>query len=259
GISPLTAVATRQLLGHSDPEILDAISEALIAGDAAGALQAVDRAVGQGVQAGQLTNQLVLYWRRQLQTMVRDGDSEESLHRAVTIIQILLPVLKSSWPELSLEVALVELTAPGMDTGRQPAPKPKVPGREPTAGSQAPTAVAALQTEPLDSVPDPDLWVKALTQIKQRNNSLYALLRSCSLEFDKDKVTIGCKFSFFRDRLKEPKNLEMIEQTLSRVYGRKLHVMPQLEAAAMTAVADPSTELMTSALEILGGEVIHEQ
>ncbi len=259
GVSPLTVAATRELLGHSDPEILTAIDVAIISDDTAGALQAVDQAMAQGVQAGQLAHQLILHWRQKLQILVREGADELSLQQAVRVIQGLLPVLKSSWPELSLEVALVELTSPMAGSAVPLAARERLAGPKPSAVSLAPTAVAALQTEPLDSVPDPDLWVKALTQIKQKNNSLYALLRSCSLEFNDDRVTIGCKFSFFRDRLKEPKNLELVEQTLSRVYGRKLHVMPQLEAAtAVTAAVDPSAELMSSALEILGGEVIHE-
>ncbi|HEX7259943.1 MAG TPA: DNA polymerase III subunit gamma/tau [Candidatus Saccharimonadia bacterium] len=263
GTSPLTVAVTRQLLGHSDPELLEAIDAALMVQDTVAALQAVDQAIAQGVQAGQLTNQLVMFERHKLQALVHDGAPDSELQRTAQVIQELLPVLKSSWPEISLEVALVALTTPDTASSHPVAAKVR-PGTavsaKPAVPSDTPTAVAALQAEPLDSVPDPDLWVKALTQIKQRNNSLYALLRSCSLEFDNDRVTIGCKFSFFRDRLKEPKNLEIIEQTLSRVYGRKLRVMPQLEAATATvpATADSSAELMSSALEILGGEVIHE-
>jgi DNA polymerase III subunit gamma/tau len=260
GISPLTAKATRKLLGHSDPEILTSVEEAIAASSTAAVLKAVDQAMAEGVQSGQLAHQLITHWRRKLQELVRNGGNEQDIGSAVQVIQALLPVLKSNWPELALEVALVELTSSyELSQPSHPVPRPQVPLPKQPDTNLAPMAVAALQAEPLDDVPDPDLWVKALTQIKQKNNSLYALLRSCNLSFDGDKVTIGCKFSFFRDRLKEPKNLEMVEQTLSRVYGRKLHVMPQLVAVAAAPVAaDPSAELMTSALEILGGEVIHE-
>ncbi len=260
GIRPLTEKVVRQLLGHSDQEILTAINEAVRSQHPKAVLASVDTALHQGVQASQIGHQLVSYWRHELQTLVQsDPPDTLAIRQRIVYIETLLPTLKSSWPELSLEAALLSLATRELpQTFSAPPQKPaQIPVHKPTPPTAPMSSVVANEIEA--EVPNPDLWMKALAQIKQKNNSLYALLRSCSLEFEGDKVIIGCKFTFFRDRLKESKNLEMLEQTLSRIYGRKLRVLPQLEAKTpVSAVVDPSAELMSSALEILGGEVIHE-
>ena len=263
GISPLTESAVRELLGQSDPELLGKITTAVREHQPADALTAIDEALKQGVQAGQLASQLMEYWRHELQTLVRERPEDVSALRLnVVAIETMLPVLKSSWPELSLEAGIVRLA-----TG-QTGPLGVAPGalRRPMAAKTsvtAPVAESSAAEQPAgDKAPNKDMWLKTLAQIKQHNNSLYALLRSsASVRFEGDEVILGCRFTFHRDRLKEAKNLQIIEQALARVYGRKLRVLPELEAkpVAAAATADSSAELMTSALEILGGEVVHEQ
>jgi hypothetical protein len=83
------------------------------------------------------------------------------------------------------------------------------------------------------------------------------LCSSCTVHFEANEVILGCRFSFHRDRIRESKNLQIIEQALARTYGRRLKAVPQLEATP-TATQDigPSDELVASALEILGGEVV---
>ena len=232
GVSPLTEAAVRELLGQSDPELLGKIAAAIREHQPAAALAGVDEALKQGVQAGQLANQLMEYWRTELQTLVRDRPEDVSaIRQNVAAIETILPVLKSSWPELSLEAGIVRLA-----TGQA---GPLVP----TASAIRRPVVAKTVVTPADSesaptvqptgdqAPNEDMWLKTLARIKQRNNSLYALLRSStSIRFEGDEVILGCRFTFHRDRLKEAKNLQIIEQALARTYGRKLKVSPQLEA-----------------------------
>jgi len=263
GISPLTEAAVRELLGQSDPELLGKITTAIHEHQPADALAAIDEALKQGVQAGQLASQLMEYWRRQLQELVRERPEDVSALRLnVVAIETILPVLKSSWPELSLEAGIVRLA-----TG-QTGPLGAAPGvlRRPVTAkapvvATAPAEGPATEQPAGDKAPNKDMWLKTLAQIKQHNNSLYALLRSsASVRFEGDEVVLGCRFTFHRDRLKEAKKLQIIEQAVARVYGRKLRVLPELEAKPVAAAttADSSAELMTSALEILGGEVVHE-
>jgi DNA polymerase-3 subunit gamma/tau len=259
----LDANAIRSLLGESDPAIVRDIMQVVQAGQAAQALQILDQAWEAGVQPGQLCRQLIEGWRRQLKTPAPDGQSGASLAMAALAIDTLLPVLRTTWPELALESALARLASPA---GTAPTAVAVVALATAPAVSSTPKPAAPKASQPEPAVepgvqPNGDLWLKTLTQIKQRNNSLYALLRSCSLEFRDDEVIIGCKFGFFRDRLKEGKNLQLIEQALSRVYGRKFRLTVQLETKPVAAgVAGPEVndELVSSALEILGGEVMGE-
>lgn len=261
GVSPLTEGAVRDLLGQSDPALLEKITSGIREHQPATALAAVDEALQQGVQAVQLANQLMEYWRTELQTLVRErAEDVSAIRQNVAAIETILPVLKSNWPELSLEAGIVRL-ATGQTGPLAAAP---LAIRRPVAAKApaAPVPASPPTQQPSgDKAPNEDMWLKTLAQIKQHNNSLYALLRSsASIRFEGDEVVLGCRFTFHRDRLKEAKNLQVIEQALARVYGRKLKVSPQLEAKTVAPASDDSSaELMTSALEILGGEVVHEQ
>ena len=269
GITPLSATVIRQLLGQSDPEILTTITTAVGDHQLTTALAGIDSALSQGVQPGQLASQLIDHWRAELHDLINNrAEDTSAIRRVVVAIETMLPVLKSSWPEISLEAALIRLAAGGDGTSEEPTvpQRPVVRSATPTPPIAKPAPVTrteepAATPEPPVAVPDKDLWQKALNQIKQRNNSLYALLRSStSIQFEGDRLVLGCRFSFHRDRLKEAKNIQIIEQAIARVYGRKYHVIPQLEAGPPAPVApDTSSELVSSALEILGGEVIHEQ
>ncbi len=100
--------------------------------------------------------------------------------------------------------------------------------------------------------------MKALAELKAKNNSLYALLCSCSARPAGDQLELTARFSFHRDRLAEPKNRVLIETAVTRAFGRTLPIVIQLQAGPAPApvATDASAELVTSALEILGGEVV---
>lgn len=255
GVNPLDEAAVRRLLGQSDPELLANITTAITNHQPEGVLSTLDTISEQGVQAGQFTAQLIEHWRSTLHQAVRDGNTG-IISMMVWGIELLLPVLKSHWPELALEAALVRLATPES----QPQANTSAPSAVTKSLTPQPSATVAEVGKPVPArtATEEELWTKALTQIKQRNNSLYALLRSCSVRFEDDQLIIGCKFGFFRERLKEGKNLETVEQVLARVYGRKFRVIPQLEKTVLATVPDDSGELVASALEILGGEVIHD-
>ncbi len=264
GASPLDASVVRDLLGHGDPKILQAIISSVENMDTPGLLKNLDEAWRTGVQPGQLTRQLIDSWRFKIREFAEREEDSRKIQRSVVAIETLIPVLKTSWPELALEAALVKLSTGGVEavtfkktvTSLAPvAVKPKPAQEKNPEKSTSPVA-----PQPTGQ-PSGDLWIKTLTQIKQKNNPLYALLRSSvSVHFEGDEVIMGCRFIFHRDRIKEAKNMQLIEQTLARVYGRKYRVLVQLESkpSQATPKVDPSAELMSSALEILGGEVIHD-
>ena len=98
--------------------------------------------------------------------------------------------------------------------------------------------------------------VKALSVIKHYNNSLYAVLRGSQLTVKGDEISITCRFSFHRERLAEPRNQSLIEKAFSKVYGESMHVTTSIESAGEPDKVDTEQELMSSAMAILGGEVI---
>lgn len=259
GRGKLDLATVQELLGQSDGELLDKIMQQVLSQEPMGVLTALDQAWEMGIQPAQLAAQLTQRWRKQLRLALAEEQGAEAVEVALGAVEALIPVTRSPWPELALESALVRVASGSVAPSVSAAPTPRA------APTPAKPATSTVKPAPTDSKPAPpppsgqpngDLWIKVLTQIKQKNNSLYALLRSsCSVHFEGNEVMLGCRFTFHRDRLKETKNMQVIEQALTRVYGQKFRVLPQIETNPK-ATADPSSELMSSALEILGGEVV---
>ncbi len=267
--SAITADVVRNVLGWTSGEVIGRIMTAVSSANAAEALAALDVALEQGSHPAQLISQLSGSWRTDLRSKVSASNPDiAAISLAVRAIESLGLAAKALAPDLALEAVLVRLCLPLEAAASSSA---SMASSRPVRASQQPTVTPSAK--PLEATPaqqpskpsgnDQELWVKALAQIKQRNNSLYALLRSCSISFEADQVVVGCKFGFFRDRLKETKNIQVMEQVLARVYGRKIKVSPQLDSkvsapAAISAPSAPDTgsELMGAALEILGGEVV---
>jgi DNA polymerase III subunit gamma/tau len=262
GANPIDASTVRRVLGWSDQELIDRLSLGIAQCRPAAALKAFDEALNQGLQATQLISQLISRWREFLLSSVTSSSIDKTA-AAITeaqgpagiaaIIDSLILASKSSWPDLSLETLIVKHASPVI---------------RPTASTVQAAPSVATAAEPIASpkppvVPtsqdDPDLWLKALMMVKQVNNSLYALLRSCGSTINGNELVVTCRFNFHKERLQEPKNRQLLEAALARVYGRQIRMAVQLENAGPTpATADSETELVSSALEILGGEVINE-
>lgn len=106
---------------------------------------------------------------------------------------------------------------------------------------------------------DPKLWPKVLVLLKTQNNSLAALLRMYPTDIAGDEITIKPRFNFHRDLFLKPANRTLIEAAATKVYGRPVKVFAKTDEATQKKVrpkVDPSSELVSSALEILGGEIV---
>lgn len=265
----LNIAAVRQLLGQTDPELLRGIMDAVTKEDGKALLAALDLAQQEAAQPGQLAQQLIEAYRDQMRAAITEEGDPVVVETSMLAIELLIPVLKSPWPQLALEAALLRLIH-GADMESTVSLRTKAAASKAQRQRSSASAPASAEAKEVDSTPkaapaapaarSDELWMKALTHIKQKNNSLYALLRSsCTVEFrDNNEVILACRFGFHRDRLKETKNKQVIEQALAKTYGHKFIVLPQLETrpTAAPTPAAPEAELVASALEILGGEVV---
>jgi DNA polymerase III subunit gamma/tau len=259
----INVAAVRAILGWTDDESITAISMAVIEQNPAKAIAALDRATAGGASVSQMVSQMIDCWRGLLLALVGASGGHASpallqaakdlydVNRAVMVIEALMAASRSAWPNLALEAALVKLAASGDSQAQptvvtRPAATAVVVANSPSL--RPPTAVAAAGSE----------WTKALQLIKMRNNSLYALMRTCESKFDGDELQLVCRFSFHRDRIEESKNRQIIETALKQSYGRGITVTTTVEDKPSVAAPDTSAELVSSALEILGGEVVDE-
>lgn len=264
GTTKISAQQTQQLLGWSEQETIAQLAAALASGQPGPALGALDGMLEQGAQVTQIISQLTDYWRHIMLKAVRDqlSGAEQTqlqqlgLPRLVSLIEHLGAASKSPWPQLALESLIVKHSRPATATATAPAAKAR-----PAQSAPPPRPTAVATPEPpapaRGQAIDPALWTKALMLVKNRNNSLYALLRSTRVELKDDQAVLSSRFNFHRQRLNE--NRQIIEQALTKTLGRPYKVVCQLETVQNSPKpTDRSEELVTSALEILGGELVDE-
>ena len=268
GDTTVTLARVRDILGYSDAETIGALAEAVVEGRTKEVLSQLDRLVESGVQPGQVIAQLIDWWRSLLLVTVGTQTSSDpvvtklaarvTLSTISTVIEALIEASRSPRPGLSLEVVLVKLTTGPEQVAPSAAAPVAAKTRVKAAGSTA-IAPAPSASTPADDAMS-DLWPKALMAIKTQNNSLYALLRSCRIEFSGGGLVIWSKFNFHRDRIMESKNRIVIEKGLDKVYGRPVTVTALLDTEAKAtreaAPANPTVDLVASALDILGGEIV---
>jgi len=79
------------------------------------------------------------------------------------------------------------------------------------------------------------------------------------VDFGPDEITIKPRFNFHRDLFMKSANRTTIEAAVTKVYGRSIKISARTEEAGRTSKRkqpDKTAELVSSALEILGGEII---
>lgn len=263
GKQAIGAKQTQSLLGWSESQTIEQLATALAESQPAQALSHLDTMLEQGAQVTQIISQLTDHWREMMLKTVRDEltPAEKALlqklglPKLVSLLEDLSVASKAPWPQLALESLIVKHShTPAASTA--PAPVPAAASAAPAAKTTRAAAPPPAKATP--SAIDPALWTKALMLIKNRNNSLYALLRSTRIELSDDQAILSSRFNFHRQRLHE--NREIIEQALTKTLGRPYKVVCQLETVQNTPkpAADRSQELVSSALEILGGELVDE-
>jgi DNA polymerase III subunit gamma/tau len=256
----------RSLLGWSHQTQLDELCQAIASKKPAEALKALDTMIHDGAQVGQITLQLLERWRQVLLAAVGAQKESDELtktlassldtHQIAHLIKSLTEASASTLPQIALERVLIEAALGNVVA--VPAAQPQaVDLPKATSASATPAPIKSQPAPQTEEPVDGDLWSKVMVLIKSQNNSLYALMRSCGVELSQDKATLTARFNFHRDRLQEPKNRQLVETILAKVYGHPMKLVCQLEDHKPVGVtANTGSELVSSALEILGGEVV---
>ena len=163
----------------------------------------------------------------------------------------------ASIPALPLELALWKISGGVIEAVAAPIASVATP----TASTPQKPAVAVSKPSSRgkpEGLNDNIITTKALSLIKSKNNSLYAVLRSGEPTLEGDVLMVRCRFRFHKERIEEHKNQTFIEAVFTKVAGRTIELRVQhtgAEAAA-TNSEEGGEDLVASALEILGGEVI---
>jgi len=103
-------------------------------------------------------------------------------------------------------------------------------------------------------------WQEFLSEVKNKNNSIHAILRVCEPDFKGDEVCLTFPYKFHKERIEDTRNRQIVEEVLAKVYGEKYRVkcILRLSMANEPAVVQSAgkDDLLDDALEIFGGEVM---
>lgn len=264
---PITGAIVAQTAGIGDISQVKKLLTAISEGHTETALKVLANLTAQGAEPTVLTEYLLGLIRNEFLKAPREQASHyarvlRALSRAASEQR------SASIPSLPLELAIWELTQPTTDAVVDGRDKPTHPSTTTMPASTQPTTTRSVnqtksraieQTAPSTGLNDSVIATKALSLIKTKNNSLYAILRSGEPKLDGDRLTIHCRFRFHKERIEEARNRQLIETIFSKAAGRTIELRVEHTSAPEAAQTDAKgddQELVASALEILGGEVI---
>jgi DNA polymerase-3 subunit gamma/tau len=247
----------------------------------------LDHIAGAGCNITQLTQELILIVKDMILLNMKldnaiEGDQgyKDLLKKAMasasfndlsTLLETLAKTeLDLKWfprQELLLQVRLLSTMSEASLPAVQNAPQPQqvlqqVPQQAqlkkvstPFVPSPAPQQSASPQqvTQPAQatqSAPDHVLWNSCIDKIKVKKQSLYSILKDSNIiERQSNYIKIALKqdFKFFREKLKEASNQQVIQDTLHLVFGQPLSL--QLSTAEPTPAQTTPTEISYSAPE----------
>lgn len=268
GESNITTEYVMQTLGYSAHEEIATICHAIAGGDVREALTILGRLEAAGAQPAVIASQLAEEWRAALMAATGVTGSPSALsaklasvapNRIVAITKALLEVTSSGWPQLSLEATIAALCLPAVVPTQAPTPATTPTSTPPKKTAKSAPATAAPEPASPEEAVSSKLWPKVLARVKAENNSLGALLQMYPVDFSDSEIIIKPRFNFHRDLFIKPANRSTIESAAARVYGQPVKISARTEEvtkAGRKASPDPTAELVTSALEILGGEVV---
>lgn len=212
----VAAVVGASLFGSADK-----YAQAVVAGDAAGALAAVNSGVASGVD-------LVTFSRLALRAL-RDRLIASPTARLITVAKLVedrvRTVKYSLLPQLALEIAALELCIGDQKVD------PSSPGRAETRLAQ-PDPAPRDDDKPTLSVTINDVrakWLNVIQGVRGKNHGVVALLSHCyPKEIDGHTLVIEAKYKFHREQLQHHKFHRQVELTCQEVLGEPIGVRFEL-------------------------------
>jgi len=250
---PVDTGLVYEILGLSPVELVDKLLQALTDSDLKTALEALQTMLDAGADPVLVTEQIIDRLRQKFLAK-QDESSPDLISLLDNFTQALRDFKLTQQYSLPLELALYRSCVPRHQATANATEltidaQPIAPVKAKKSDTPAPAAAQVANWE--------SLYTKSLSYIKTKNNSLYAVLKMAEVRFEDDTFIFDFHFSFHRDRVEESKNRNLIETVLSKAFGRPITVVCELAGPIKsTRAVDPEAELVSSALEILGGEVI---
>jgi DNA polymerase III subunit gamma/tau len=123
-----------------------------------------------------------------------------------------------------------------------------------------PATVAPEDRQSLQSLMEN--WQQILNQVRRHNPNTYGLLNSCKSRVMRgNTLVLGFASDVLKNQMTKKDNLSIVEQVLSQVLEKEVHIQCIISTAQRTAIPDEvdSEGMVASALRDLGGEIVDVQ
>jgi len=216
--------------------------------------------VGEGVSPAQITPETLGEMKKQAGRL-----PTEELVRAVKLFhQAELDLKASSQSQLPMELAFIEATfgeEPSSPTTRPPSrsvakthtrPAEVAPSRSAMDDEPRPPVKQKTEKEVQAASAGPELtldtinsqWNRILQEVRLRNRSVEALLKSCRpLSVEGRGIVLGFYYPFHKEKVEEPQNKALVESVVSQVVNSTCHIRcvlsPKAESQAQRTPEPP--------------------
>ena len=285
GGNSVTTDEVVEVLGAADAELLFDTTDALASGDARGALESVERLARSGRDPGQFARDLIAHLR-QLLVARATGEVPESF--TVTVAQperlaeqakaiddaklmgaidalsgAVAGMREGDDPRLSLEVALLKVTSPSLDSSREallrrieslearvggdggpPVENPKpaeTPAAEEPPEAAEPEAGASVATVEIERVVQ--LWPAVVDHLRESGSAMLSTLfdgaRPLGVDDDRSVLRVGFPASakFNKKKAEAAANVDRMAEAIAAIVGRRLRPAYELIEEDVPATA----------------------
>lgn len=222
----ITAEAVQTFLSRTPSEDVESFLALLARADSVPALRVIQSLISRGSAIKQFTDDLIARLRLALlaaaglEGQPLEGFDKQSL---IKLIQLLITarsqIARSPFPELSLELAVIKWCA-------------RSPSRvSPVSATPAPPppAVSSKTNHHAASSFDSQCWTKILSEVRLKNTTIEALLRSAEpLNYDGECLSVGVYYRFHKERLEVNQNRLTLEEVAAQILGSPVRVRYQL-------------------------------
>lgn len=253
---PITAEVVSARMGLSSSEQLKSLLTAASEHDT-NILHTLQSILDTGVEPSTLCAQLQQYLRTCIMQSNSDFTPQFTLAALETLQAAQANFVYTSHRSLPLEIALLKIAqSEDLQNKANPTQQTSTPQVTATAPVQK-SNESSQQPKITDTSTDITArCAKALSIIKENNNSLYALLRSGNAHIEEGKLMVECRFNFHKERIEEFRNREMIEKIMTKACGQEIVLQCNLQQAQPQKPVQQDEELVSSAMAILGGELV---
>jgi DNA polymerase III subunit gamma/tau len=260
----ITADLIESLLGIAPQSNLDQLINAVENGDTKKVLSLTQLMLEKGITPSGVSYQLIKLLRNKL--LERSADN-----RYIELINQLMDVNAAAFPQLKLETALLEVT---IKDNQKPENAPTIKHETETnkTESEIQKPKESRSTAHTKTQKKTDLgeqWQKFLSTIRDKNNSLYTILRLAKPNAIEGTLELAFGFEFHQKRASEAKHKKILTETAREVIGGNYTVecvldkslAPTSKNQTISLTPKPHeahASLVSDIKDIMGGgEIVH--